>query len=154
MRLRAVRQFAGSGAHVHPRAHVHPSALLARTAVVLEHAHVGPRCEIGEGSVVGRGVHVGAATKLHANVSLENCRVGTHCLMHSGVRVGADGFGFWVDEAGAVHKKPQLLKVVLGDRVEVGAGTCIDRGSWRDTIVGARACSELSWPLRLVAQAC
>lgn len=70
--------------------------------------------------MVGRGVHVGAATKLRTNVSLENCRVGAHCLLHSGVRVGADGFGFWVDKAGEVKKKPQLLKVLIGDHVEVG----------------------------------
>ena len=82
-------------------------------------------------------MHVGGRTKLHANVTLQNCRVGTDCLLHSGVRIGADGFGFWVDTAGDVHKRPQLLRVLLGDHVEVGAGTCIDRGSWRDTMIGS-----------------
>ena len=52
-----------------------------------------------------------------ANASLENCEVGADCLLHSGVRIGADGFGFAVDEAGAVRKKPQLLRVLLGDHV-------------------------------------
>ena len=122
---------------VHPSATVHPSARLAQTAVVLERAHVGPRCEIGEGSVVGCGVHVGAWTKLHPQVTLQNCQVGKHCLFHSGARVGADGFGFWVDEAGGVRKRPQLLQVLIGDHVEVGANTCIDRGSWRDTVIGS-----------------
>ena len=111
---------------VHASAHVHPSARLAQSAVVHERAYVGPLCEIGEGSVVGPSVHVGGRTKLQANVTLQNCRVGTDCLLHSGVRIGADGFGFWVDTAGDVHKRPQLLRVLLGDHVEVGAGTCID----------------------------
>ena len=122
---------------VHASAHVHPSARLAQSAVVHERAYVGPLCEIGEGSVVGPSVHVGGRTKLHANVTLQNCRVGTDCLLHSGVRIGADGFGFWVDTVGDVHKRPQLLRVLLGDHVEVGAGTCIDRGSWRDTMIGS-----------------
>ena len=55
------------------------------------------------------------------------------------MRIGADGFGFYVDAAtGTVQKKPQTLRVLLGDGVEVGANTCIDRGSWRDTRIGAR----------------
>jgi UDP-3-O-[3-hydroxymyristoyl] glucosamine N-acyltransferase LpxD len=71
------------------------------------------------------------------HASVENCRLGAGCVVHSGVRIGADGFGFFVDaETGAVRKKPQLLRVLIGDGVEIGAGSCIDRGSWRDTRLG------------------
>jgi UDP-3-O-[3-hydroxymyristoyl] glucosamine N-acyltransferase LpxD len=69
-------------------------------------------------------------------VSVENASIGAHVVLHGGVRIGADGFGFFFDEHSGVRKKPQLLRVLIGDGVEIGAGTCIDRGSWRDTRIG------------------
>lgn len=123
------------GAHVHRSAHVHPSATLAPGVLVADGAYIGPRCQLGPSSYAGPGVHIGEATQLAAHVSLEHCRIGRFCLFHAGVSVGADGFGFLIEE-GRVRKKPQLLRVVIGDYVEVGAGSCIDRGSWRDTMVG------------------
>ena len=57
-------------------------------------------------------------------------------MLHAGVRIGADGFGFFVDGDDIMRKKPQLLAVLLGDHVELGAGSCVDRGSWRDTVIG------------------
>ena len=124
-------------AHVDPSAHVHPSARLAPGVIVLAHAYVGPRCDLRPGSVVGVGVHVGEGTVVGTNTSVEYARIGAHCVLHSGVRIGADGFGFTVDPStGTVRKKPQLLRVLLGDDVEIGAGSCIDRGSWRDTELG------------------
>ena len=126
----AARPYVAASAHVHPSAQVHPGA------IVMEGAYVGARAVLRPGSVVGAHSHVGEGTVLGCHVSLENCRIGAHCLLHSGVRIGADGFGFYFDEHGHVRKKPQLLRALLGDGVEVGAGTCIDRGSWRDTTVG------------------
>eukprot|EP00850_Spirogloea_muscicola_P009890 SM000056S18008 [mRNA] locus=s56:657120:665114:+ [translate_table: standard] len=70
------------------------------------------------------------------NVALQNCTVGDRCTFHSGACIGQDGFGFTIDNEGRVVKKPQLLRVIIGDDVEVGANSCIDRGSWRDTIIG------------------
>ena len=99
-------------------------------------AHVGARCVLQPGSVVGEGSHIGEGTVLGCHSTVENGRLGARCRLHSGVRIGADGFGFTFDEHGGVLKKPQLLRVLIGDDVEVGAGTCIDRGSWRDTVVG------------------
>ena len=94
------------------------------------------RCVLHPGSVLGEGSTLGEGSVLGCHASAENCRIGAHAVLHGGVRIGADGFGFFHDEHGAVVKKPQLLRVVLGDGVEVGAGTCIDRGSWRDTRIG------------------
>ncbi len=126
---------AAGGSVVHASAHVHPSARLSPGVVVEAGAHVGPRCVLHAGSVVGPGSRIGAGTVLGHHVSVEHSSVGENCLLHSGVRLGADGFGFTVD-GGDVRKKPQLLRVLLGDGVEVGANSCIDRGSWRDTRVG------------------
>ncbi|KAB1201320.1 putative UDP-3-O-acylglucosamine N-acyltransferase 2, mitochondrial [Morella rubra] len=70
------------------------------------------------------------------NVALSSCTIGDSCVIHNGVCIGQDGFGFFVDENGNILKKPQLLNARIGNHVEIGANTCIDRGSWRDTVVG------------------
>ena len=139
LRLVARSASAASSPFVHASAHVHPSARLSSGAVVLAGAYVGPRCELRPGSFVGERCIIGEGSVLGPLASVEHGELGANCLLHSGVRIGADGFGFYVDsETGAVHKKPQLLRVLLGDEVEVGANTCIDRGSWRDTRIGAQ----------------
>ena len=92
--------------------------------------------DLRAGCVVGAGVQIGEHTILGVHASVENCRIGARCTLHSGVRIGADGFGFLIGEGGVVHKKPQELSVILGEGVEIGAGSCVDRGSWRDTCVG------------------
>ncbi|KAG4972739.1 hypothetical protein JHK87_029560 [Glycine soja] len=61
---------------------------------------------------------------------------GDSCVIHNGVCIGQDGFGFYVDGDGNMIKKPQMLNVIIGNNVEIGANTCIDRGSWRDTVIG------------------
>lgn len=134
-RAMAVRPSSMAG-WIDASAHVHPSAKLHQTATVEAGAYVGPGCELRAGSIVGRGSVIGPGSVLGPHVSVENCRIGAQCILHAGVRIGADGFGFVVDAAwGAVRKKPQLLHVIIGEGVEIGAGTCIDRGSWRDTVV-------------------
>lgn len=123
---------------VAPSAAVAPSAVVEPGAVVMAGAEVGPGCVVGANSVVGAGVRVGAHTVLGHGVSLSHCTVGAGCRLHSGVCVGADGFGFFVDErTGEVRKKPQERAVRIGDNVEIGANSCVDRGSWRDTVVGS-----------------
>ena len=126
------------GGLVHSGANVHPSVIVSPGAVVLARAEVSQGCQIGSNSVVGNDVKVGENTRVNFNVSLENCAVGKKCVIHSGVCIGADGFGFYInDETGEMVKKPQELGVVVGDEVEIGANTCIDRGSWRDTEIGS-----------------
>lgn len=110
--------------------------------VTVEHgAVVGPEAQIGSGSLIGPGTivgprcRVGRNTSIAAHVTLLNALVGDRVILHPGVRVGSDGFGFAMGADG--HKKiPQIGRVVIQDDVEIGANSCIDRGSNRDTVIG------------------
>jgi UDP-3-O-[3-hydroxymyristoyl] glucosamine N-acyltransferase len=127
---------------------VDPAAVVAADASVADDAWVGPcavieagvrigaRAQIGPGCTVGRGAVVGPDTRLVARVTLaDGVRVGARCILHPGVVIGADGFGIARDGE-AWLKVPQLGSVVLGDDVEVGANTTIDRGAIDDTVLG------------------
>lgn len=129
-------RWAKGGGWVHKLAKVDSTAIIEIGAVIHEHVQVGPHSRIGSGSVLGPHVIVGSTSTLWYNISLQNCTVGDHCIIHNSVCVGQDGFGFFVDDKGLMVKKPQILLVKIGDHVEIGANTCIDRGSWRDTIIG------------------
>ncbi|MCT9809146.1 UDP-3-O-(3-hydroxymyristoyl)glucosamine N-acyltransferase [Acidovorax sp. Be4] len=108
---------------------VHPSAVVDPEAVVDPTAYVGPLC------VVERGARIGAGTQLKSRVTVgEDCIVGARCILHSGVVLGSDGFGF-APEGGAWVKIEQLGAVRIGDDVEIGANTCIDRGALDDTVI-------------------
>ena len=108
---------------------VHPSAVVDPSAQVDATATVGPLC------VVERGAHIGAGTVLKSRVTVgEGCRIGARCILHSGVVIGADGFGFAPDR-GQWVKIEQLGAVHIGDDVEIGANTCVDRGALLDTVI-------------------
>lgn len=108
---------------------VHASAVVDPEAVVHPSATIGPLC------VVERGARVGAGTVLKSRVTLgEDCSIGERCLVHAGVVIGADGFGFAPHE-GAWEKIEQLGAVRIGNDVEIGANTCIDRGALQDTVI-------------------
>jgi UDP-3-O-[3-hydroxymyristoyl] glucosamine N-acyltransferase len=108
---------------------LHPSAVIDADAVVHPSARIGPLC------VIGRGARIGAGTVLKDRVSVgENCVIGDRCLLHPGVVIGADGFGF-APEDGAWVKIEQLGAVRIGNDVEIGANTCIDRGALADTVL-------------------
>eukprot|EP00271_Cylindrocystis_brebissonii_P000257 TRINITY_DN10319_c0_g1_i1.p1 TRINITY_DN10319_c0_g1~~TRINITY_DN10319_c0_g1_i1.p1 ORF type:complete len:452 (-),score=38.72 TRINITY_DN10319_c0_g1_i1:181-1536(-) len=124
------------GGLIHRTALVHPSTRVEVGAVVQAGATVAENSEIGTGSVIGVNVTLGANCKLWNNVVLHNCVVGERCIFHSGVCVGQDGFGFFVNDKGEMVKKAQTLGVRIGSDVEIGANSCIDRGSWRDTVIG------------------
>jgi UDP-3-O-[3-hydroxymyristoyl] glucosamine N-acyltransferase len=96
---------------------------------------LGDGCWIGANSVVGRNVELGKAVRIGSNVTLSHCIIGDHSRLYPGVRVGQDGFGFAIDPRGHV-KVPQLGRVLIGEHVEVGANTTIDRGAGPDTIIG------------------
>lgn len=126
---------------IHPTAWVSPSAKVAPNAsigaqVVIEaDAIVDEHAVIQAGTVVGRGAHIGANTLLHANVTIyDYCVLGQRCIIHSGAVIGADGFGF-ANERGHWIKIPQTGRVLIGDDVEIGANTCIDRGALADTVI-------------------
>ncbi len=121
---------------VAPGASVDPTAWVGPAAVVEEGARIGPRAFVGPGCVIGRGTVVGADCRLVARVTLRHdCVLGERCLMHPGAVIGSDGFG-QASDGGHWVKVPQLGRVVIGDDVEVGANTTIDRGSLRDTVIG------------------
>ena len=108
---------------------VHPSAVVDPQAQVHPTASIGPLC------VVERGARIGAHTVLKSRVTLgEDCVVGERCLLHAGVVIGADGFGF-APNAGVWEKIEQLGAVRIGNDVEIGANTCIDRGALADTVL-------------------
>jgi UDP-3-O-[3-hydroxymyristoyl] glucosamine N-acyltransferase len=108
---------------------VHPSAVVDPSAWIDPTATIGPLC------VVERGARIGAYTHLKSRITLgEDCVVGDRCIVHSGVVIGADGFGF-AQHQGAWEKIEQLGAVRIGNDVEIGANTCIDRGALQDTVI-------------------
>lgn len=124
------------GGLFHRTARIDPTVLIESGAVVHPNSVLGADVQIGSGTIVGPSVSIGHSTKVGFNAVLSNCSVGLSCVIHNGVCIGQDGFGFYVDEDGRVLKKPQELNVKIGNYVEIGANTCIDRGSWRETVIG------------------
>ncbi|HEY3911879.1 MAG TPA: UDP-3-O-(3-hydroxymyristoyl)glucosamine N-acyltransferase [Stellaceae bacterium] len=125
-----------------------PSALIDPTAVVPQDCQIGPytiieagvrlgrRCRIGAHSVIGTGVEIGEDCRIAASVTISHALIGARVVLHPGVRIGQAGFGFAPDPAGPV-KIPQLGRVIIGDDVDIGANSTIDRGSGHDTVIGS-----------------
>ena len=108
------------------------------TAVIDETAKIGMNCTIDPFVYIGPGVHIGDDAKIGSHCSLINCTIGDRIILHNGVRIGQDGFGFIQakDDTELPEKKPQELRVLIKDDVEIGANSAVDRGSWRDTEIG------------------
>jgi len=130
-----------------PAPGVHPSAVVAPGARIDPAAHIGANVTVEEGAVVkagaiidagcyiGREAEVGEGTHFFANVTFHaRCRIGARGIVHSGAVIGTDGFGF-ANEGGVYIKIPQTGRVLIGDDVDIGANTCIDRGALADTII-------------------
>jgi UDP-3-O-[3-hydroxymyristoyl] glucosamine N-acyltransferase len=126
----------------HPTAFVDPTAEIGAgtsigpNAVVLAHAKIGAGCRIGPNATIGEAVELGEGTSVGANASISHAVVGREVSIYPGARIGQDGFGFAMEPGGFV-KVPQLGIVRIGDRCEIGANSCIDRGSASDTAIGA-----------------
>ncbi|MBZ0149400.1 MAG: UDP-3-O-(3-hydroxymyristoyl)glucosamine N-acyltransferase [Pseudorhodoplanes sp.] len=137
--LRPSSLFQGEG--VAPGAYIHPSVRLESGVTVDPGAVIGPRAEIGSGTVIGAGAAIGANVKIGRdcaigpNVSITHALIGDRAIIHAGCCIGQDGFGFSPGPAGHV-KVPQVGRVIIQDDVEIGAGTAIDRGAIRDTVIG------------------
>lgn len=144
--------YARIASHMYPRrrapAGIHPTAVVAGDAVIEPGAAVGPHVVIGAGARIGAGSEIGAGSFIGADVTIgadcwlaagvyvgDRCRIGDRVLLHAGVVIGADGFGFAPGEEGW-QKVPQLGIVEIGDDVEVGANSTIDRGALDDTVIG------------------
>jgi len=129
---------------------IHPTAVVHATAVIGDH------CKVGAGAYIGRDVSIGANSIVYPNVTIfdnvtigthtaiwsgtvirERCVVGSYCILHPNVTIGADGFGFRPAPDGkGLVKIPHIGNVVIGNGVEIGASSCVDRGKFSSTIVG------------------
>jgi UDP-3-O-[3-hydroxymyristoyl] glucosamine N-acyltransferase len=118
-----------------------PAPLLESDVQIGPGVVIGPGVEIGRGSfigpnsVIGAGVTIGRNAIIGANCSVECAYLGNNVVLHSGARIGSEGFG-WLDHGRSNRKIPQLGRVILQDRVEIGANTAVDRGALGDTVVG------------------
>jgi UDP-3-O-[3-hydroxymyristoyl] glucosamine N-acyltransferase len=116
-------------------ARIAPSASIGPLAVIEEGAQIGERVRVGPGCIVQKGASVGADSTLTSRVNLyPDVTLGQRCILHAGAVIGADGFGF-APNAGVWVKVPQVGSVRVGDDVEIGANTTIDRGAIDDTVV-------------------
>jgi UDP-3-O-[3-hydroxymyristoyl] glucosamine N-acyltransferase len=132
------------GAGLSPKAHVDPEARLEPGVDVEPGAVVGAAVEIGTGTiiganaVIGAGVRIGRDCQIGAGASVFCALLGDRVILHPGVRIGQDGFGFALGDKGHA-KVPQMGRVIIQDDVEIGANSTVDRGATRDTIVGEGA---------------
>jgi UDP-3-O-[3-hydroxymyristoyl] glucosamine N-acyltransferase len=128
---------------------IHPTAIIDKTVVI------GNGTRIGAGSYIGPNVKLGENVTIYPNVTIldectigsnseiwsgavvrERCHMGTNCIIHSNATIGADGFGFRPDPQKGLVKIPQIGNVILGNHVEIGANSCVDRGKFSATILG------------------
>jgi UDP-3-O-[3-hydroxymyristoyl] glucosamine N-acyltransferase len=125
-----------ASAVVDASAHIAATASVGALTVIEAGVHIGEGAVIGAQCFIGRDAVVGAGTRLAAHVTLhERCVIGARGVVHSGVVIGADGFGFAPSE-GRWERIEQLGAVKIGDDVDIGANTCIDRGALGDTVIG------------------
>lgn len=126
---------------------IHASAVIDKTAQIAPSAQIGALCSVGKHSIVGNNVVIGAGSHIEDNVSIaddsflypnvtiyHDCVIGKRVILHSGVVIGSDGFGF-ANDAGKWIKFPQLGRAIIGDDVEIGANTTMDRGALDDTVI-------------------
>lgn len=133
-----------------PGAGVHPSAVVDPTAKIEPGAQIGAKCVVGPRSVIGANailmpsvtigadVRIGAGTMLNPGVVVyDRCTIGARCILHAHVSIGADGFGFRPDPSGrGLIKVPHVGTVEIGNDVEIGANSCVDRGKFGPTTIG------------------
>jgi UDP-3-O-[3-hydroxymyristoyl] glucosamine N-acyltransferase len=128
---------------------IHPTAVIEKSAVISDNVSIGANCYVGENCVIQEGsqifpnttiqrnVRIGSNCKIYPNVSIYfNCEIGNNCIIHSGVVIGSDGFGFQEHNDGSFTKIPQIGNVIIGNDVEIGANTSIDRSFVGSTIIG------------------
>ncbi|MFO8006062.1 UDP-3-O-(3-hydroxymyristoyl)glucosamine N-acyltransferase [Thioalkalivibrio sp.] len=124
------------GAHIHPDARVDASARICAGATIGAGSQIGPGVYVGAGVFIGEAVAIGPGGYLYAGCALmDGARVGCAVIIHPGAVIGADGFGFAADD-GKWVKVEQLGVVIIGDEVEIGANSTIDRGALDDTVIG------------------
>jgi UDP-3-O-[3-hydroxymyristoyl] glucosamine N-acyltransferase len=124
-----------AGAVVHPSARLESSVTIDPGAVIGAGAEIGSGTVIAANAVIGAQVRIGRNCAVGPNASITHALIGDRVILHAGCRIGQDGFGFVMGPGG--HRKiPQIGRVIIQDDVEIGAGTSIDRGGLRDTVIG------------------
>ncbi len=123
------------GAHVHPSARLESGVTLDPGVVVGPGAEIGTDTIIGANAVIGRDVRIGRHCSIGAQSSILHSLIGDRVIIHPGCRLGQDGFGYAMGRHGHT-KVPQIGRVIVQDDVEIGAGSTIDRGANRDTVIG------------------
>jgi UDP-3-O-[3-hydroxymyristoyl] glucosamine N-acyltransferase len=130
----------GGTVGIHPTAVVEtslaPGVSIGAGTFVGKGVRIGEGSTIGPGCVIGEGVSLGPQVHLYGNVTIyPGCMIGARAIIHSGAVIGADGFGFAREADGSWTKIPQIGRVIIGDDVEIGANTTIDRGALDDTVI-------------------
>jgi len=126
---------------ISPKASIHPSAQIGRNCFIAdfvtieENVVIGDNCRIEAGAYIGRSCKIGHRCRIGSNAYVAYCIMGNDCYIYTGARIGADGFGFDLIE-GKHQRIPQIGRVVIGNDVEIGANTCVDRGALDDTVIG------------------
>ncbi len=134
-RLSQLHRNIDEDANVSSSANVGRNIVVECGAVIKKNVQIGDNCLIGANTYIGSGVEIGNNCNIGPNVTLTHCILGDNNIIHPGVRIGQDGFGF--APGVPVHKKvEQLGRVIIGDEVEIGANTAIDRGALADTVIG------------------
>lgn len=120
---------------VHPAAELEDGVVVEPGAIIGAEAKIGSGSRIAAGAVVGKRVCIGRSSYIGAQATIQHTLIGDRVIIHAGVRLGQDGFGFAMDQQGHL-KVPQIGRVVIQNDVEIGANSTIDRGALKDTIVG------------------
>lgn len=124
-----------AAAHIDPGATIGARCSIGAGAVIEANVVLGSDVSIGATAVIGRGTTIGDGTRVGAGATLSHCDIGGHCEIHPGVRIGQRGFGFDMSPEGHLDV-PQIGRVLVGNGVEIGANTTVDRGAGPDTVIG------------------
>jgi UDP-3-O-[3-hydroxymyristoyl] glucosamine N-acyltransferase len=123
------------GAHIDATARLETDVTVEPAAVIGPRAEIGCRTIVGANAVIGPGVRIGRDCSIGAGCTIANALIGDRVILHPGCRIGQDGFGF-ISSGKTRLKVPQIGRVIIQDDVEIGAGSTLDRGGLRDTVVG------------------
>lgn len=121
-------------AHIHPTAKIGKNTYIGHNVVISNDVSIGDHSFIASGTYIGQNVKIGNRARIDSNVSISHSIIGDNVVILPGARIGQDGFGFATDKG--IHKKIYHIgRVIIGNDVEIGANSCIDRGSMNDTII-------------------
>ncbi len=125
-----------SKANIHKTAQIGQNCSIADFVTIEEGAVIGDNCRIEAGAYIGRNCQIGEGCRIGVNAYVSYCIMGKNCFIYTGARIGTDGFGFdFID--GKHQRIPQVGRVIIGDDVEIGANSCVDRGALDDTVIGS-----------------